>query len=94
MWTSLVVVSLASSAQPRLATDPAVDSLVLADGHDLLTAAFCVVPFVYAPFPEPSFGDAVTPAARAAFRATSASSRKARERSWAASPGRSTAAAL
>jgi len=58
----------ADLAEARLATDPAVDSLALADGHDLLTAAFCVVPFVHAPFPEPSFGDAVTPAARAAFR--------------------------
>ena len=59
----------ADLAEARLATDPAVDSLALADGRDLLTAAFCVVPFAHGPFPEPSFGEAVTPAARAAFRA-------------------------
>ena len=58
----------ADLAEARLATDPAVDSLTLADGHDLLTAAFTVVPFVRGPFPEPSFGEAVTPPARATFR--------------------------
>ena len=58
----------ADLAKARLATDPAADSLSLADGRDLLTAAFRVVPFVRGPFPEPSFGEAVTPAARAAFR--------------------------
>ena len=58
----------ADLAKARLATDPAVDSLTLADGRDLLTAAFRVVPFVRSPFPEPSFGEAVTPPARAAFR--------------------------
>lgn len=58
----------ADLAQARLGTDPAVESLELADGHDLLTAAFAVVPFVRGSFPEPIFGEAVTPAARAAFR--------------------------
>ena len=70
----------ADLAQARLGTDPAVESLELADGRDLLTAAFAVVPFVCgfsggsqlvatanSP-PEPTFGEAVTPAARAAFR--------------------------
>ena len=59
----------ADLAEARLATDPAVDSLALAAGRDLLTAAFCVVPFAHGPLPEPVFGEAVTPAARAAFRA-------------------------
>ena len=72
----------ADLAQARLGTDLAVESLELADGRDLLTAAFAVVPFVCGPFtggsrscatanslPEPAFGEAVTPAARAAFRA-------------------------
>ena len=58
----------ADLAEARLATDPAVEALMLADGRDLLTAAFRVVPFVRGPFPEPSFGEAVTPPARAAFR--------------------------
>ena len=43
-------------------------SLDLAYGHDLLVAAFTVVPFVRGPLPEPLFGEAVTPAARAAFK--------------------------
>ena len=55
-------------AEARLATDPAIASLALADGRDLLTAAFAVVPFVRGPFPEPSFGESVTEAARAAFK--------------------------
>ena len=71
----------ADLAQARLGTDPAVESLELANGRDLLTAAFAVVPFVCKPFsggsqlvatanplPEPTFGDTVTSAARAAFR--------------------------
>ena len=58
----------ADLAQARLGTDPAAESLELADGRDLLTAAFAVVPFVCGPIPEPVFGEAVTPAARAAFR--------------------------
>ena len=71
----------ADLAQARLGSDPAVESLELADGRDLLTAAFAVVPFVCGPssggsqlvatansLPEPAFGEAVTPAARAAFR--------------------------
>ncbi len=58
----------ADLAQARLGTDPAVESLELADGRDLLTAAFAIVPFVCGPLPEPAFGEAVTPAARAAFR--------------------------
>lgn len=58
----------ADLAQARLGTDSAVDTLELTDGHDLLTAAFAVVPFVCGPLAEPIFGEAVTPAARAAFR--------------------------
>jgi len=58
----------ADLAQARLGTDPAVGGLELADGHDLLTVAFAVVPFVCGPLSEPIFGEAVTPAARAAFR--------------------------
>lgn len=58
----------ADLAQARLGTDPAVGVLELADGRDLLTAAFAVVPFVRGPLSEPIFGEAVTPAARAAFR--------------------------
>ena len=59
----------ADLAEARLGTDHAVEALALADGRDLLTAAFAVVPFVGGSFPEPVFGEAVTPAARAAFRA-------------------------
>ena len=58
----------ADLAQARLGTDPAVAALELADGRDLLTAAFAVVPFVRGPLSEPIFGDTVTPAARAAFQ--------------------------
>lgn len=58
----------ADLAQARLGTDPAVDTLELTDGHNLLTAAFAVVPFVCGPLAEPIFGETVTPAARAAFR--------------------------
>ena len=58
----------ADLAQARLGTDLAVESLELADGRDLLTAAFGIVPFVCEPLPEPTFGEAVTPAACAAFR--------------------------
>ncbi len=57
----------ADLAEARLEIDPPVDALELADGHDLLAAAFAVVPFVREPLPEPAFGAAVTPAARAAF---------------------------
>ena len=63
MWTRP-----ADLAEARLATDPALTSLALADGRDLLTAAFAVVPFVRGPLPEPSFGESVTEAARAAFK--------------------------
>ena len=59
----------ADLAQARLGTDHVVEALALADGRDLLTAAFAVVPFAHGPLPEPVFGEAVTPAARAAFRA-------------------------
>ena len=59
----------ADLAQARLGTDPAVGAFELADGRDLLTAAFAVVPFVCGPLPEPTFGEVVTPAARAAFQA-------------------------
>ena len=58
----------ADLAQARLGTDPAVESLALADGRDLLTAAFAVVPFVCGPLPEPTFGETLTPVARAAYR--------------------------
>ena len=58
----------ADLAEARLGTDPAPESLALADGRDLLTFAFTVAPFARGPFPEPAFGEAVTPAARAAFR--------------------------
>ena len=57
----------ADLAGARLATDPAIASIALADGSGLLTAAFTVVPFVRGPLPEPSFGESVTEAARAAF---------------------------
>ncbi|MBO7687184.1 MAG: glycoside hydrolase family 97 C-terminal domain-containing protein [Kiritimatiellae bacterium] len=71
----------ADLAQARLGTDPAVGAFELADGRDLLTAAFAVVPIVCGPLsggsqlvatanplPDPAYGEAVTPAARAAFR--------------------------
>lgn len=57
----------ADLAAARLAIEPPVSELALATGADLLTAAFAVVPFVAAPLPQPVFGDAVTPAAQAAF---------------------------
>ena len=58
----------ADLAEARRGMDPAPESLALADGRDLLTFAFAVAPFVRGPLPEPTFGEAVTPAARAAFR--------------------------
>ena len=58
----------ADLAAARLGADPAPESLAPADGRDLLAAAFGIVPFVRGPLPEPAFGEAVTPAARAAFR--------------------------
>jgi len=57
----------ADLAEARLEIDPPVAALDLADGGDLLTAAFAVVPFVREPLPKPSFGDGVTVAAREAF---------------------------
>ena len=57
----------ADLAAARLGIEPPPDALGLADGADLLTAAFAVLPFVRGPLPEPVFGAAVTPAARAAF---------------------------
>lgn len=57
----------ADLAAARLGTDPAPASLECADGHALLSAAFTVVPFARGPLPAPTFGDAVTPAAQAAF---------------------------
>ena len=57
----------ADLAEARLGTDPAPE-FALADGRDLLTFAFTVAPFARGPLPEPAFGEAVTPAARAAFR--------------------------
>ena len=59
----------ADLAEARLGTDPAPESLALAHGRDLLSFAFTVAPFARGPLPEPAFGEAVTPAARAAFRA-------------------------
>ena len=59
----------ADLAQARLGTDHVAEALALADGRDLLTAAFAVVPFAHGPLPKPVFGEAVTPAARVAFRA-------------------------
>ena len=58
----------ADLAEARLETDSAIDALSLADGRELLAAAFTVVPFARGPLPEPSFGDGVTPPARAAVR--------------------------
>ena len=58
----------ADLAEARLGTDAAPEPLALADGRDLLTFAFTVAPFAHGPLPEPAFGEAVTPAARAAFR--------------------------
>ena len=64
----------ADLAEARLETDAArwgqraLPLLSLADGRELLAAAFTVVPFARGPLPEPSFGDGVTPPARAAFR--------------------------
>ena len=58
----------ADLAEARLGIGPAPESLVLADGRDLLAFAFTVAPFARGPLPEPTFGEAVTPAARAAFR--------------------------
>ena len=57
----------ADLAAARLAVAPPPDALFLDDGHDLLTAAFAVVPFVRGPLPVPVYGAGVTAAARAAF---------------------------
>ncbi len=57
----------ADLAAARLALLPPPDALPLAEGADLLTAAFAVVPFVQGPLPPPVFGPGVTVAARAAF---------------------------
>ena len=57
----------AALAEARLALVPPPADLVLADGGDLLTAAFTVLPFARGSLPAPVFGDAVTTAARAAF---------------------------
>ena len=57
----------ADLAAARLAVCPAPAGLVLDDGHDLLAAAFAVVPFARGPLPAPVYGDGVTAAARAAF---------------------------
>lgn len=57
----------ADLAATRLGLVPPPCALDLADGTDVLTAAFAVLPFVQGPLPEPVFGTAVTPAARAAF---------------------------
>jgi len=57
----------AALAEARLESDPPPASLEMSDGADALAAAFKVLPFVRGPLPAPSFGSAVTPAARAAF---------------------------
>lgn len=57
----------AALAEARLECDPPLDSLEIADGADALAAAFKVLPFVRGPLPAPVYGEAVTPAARAAF---------------------------
>lgn len=57
----------AALAAARLALLPPPAALDLADGGDLLAAAFAVVPFVRGPLPPPAFGAGVTAAARAAF---------------------------
>jgi len=57
----------ADLAEARLQSDPPVSSLEIADGHDLLTAAFGVLPFVREPLPRPTYAEAVTPSAREAF---------------------------
>ena len=57
----------AALAAARLALLPPPASLPLADGRDLLAAAFAVVPFARGPLPAPVFGPGVTEAARRAF---------------------------
>lgn len=57
----------ADLAEARLECDPPIAALDVANGMDLLQAAFAVVPFVREPLPQPTFGDAVTPPARDAF---------------------------
>ncbi|MCQ2393792.1 MAG: glycoside hydrolase family 97 C-terminal domain-containing protein [Kiritimatiellae bacterium] len=57
----------ADLAAARLAVEPPMASLELADGRALLTAAFAVFPFVRAPGPASVFGAGVTRSARAAF---------------------------
>ncbi|MCQ2392005.1 MAG: glycoside hydrolase family 97 C-terminal domain-containing protein [Kiritimatiellae bacterium] len=57
----------AELAEARLNCESPLTELALETGGDLLAAAFKVVPFVREPLPRPTFGDAVTPAARAAF---------------------------
>lgn len=61
----------ADLAEARLEIDPPPARLELADGADILAAAFEVLPFVREPLPKPVFGDAVTPAARAAYEVLS-----------------------
>ncbi len=57
----------ADLAAARFVLLPPPDALPLAEGADLLTAAFAVVPFVQGPLPPSVFGPGVTVAARAAF---------------------------
>lgn len=57
----------ADLAEARLEIEAPIDALAIADGHDLLTAAFTIVPFVREPLPKPDFGVGVTVAAREAF---------------------------
>ncbi len=58
----------AALAEARLACEPPVAELAVTDGADALIVAFKVLPFVRGPLPVPTFGESVTPAARAAFR--------------------------
>ena len=73
LWTSGLGVPDRMWARPadlaaaRLALLPPPDALPLAEGADLLAAAFAVVPFARGPLPPPAFGPGVTAAARAAF---------------------------
>jgi len=57
----------ADLAEARLECDPPPKALDIADGADMMAAAFETVPFARGPLPVPSFGEGITPAARDAF---------------------------
>jgi len=57
----------AALAEARLECDQPPSVLEISNGADALVVAFKVLPFVRGPLPAPSFGDDVTPAARASF---------------------------